>query len=112
MCRTVFIVIIPMRKSKPLKSAIGSNLGGNCVRSEVFTALTMKNAVFWDVTPCGCCKYRSFGGVIFLRNVDSYKSRTASRPRRRHCDGHSLWLPETLAPPGLELGLRVIVSVL
>jgi hypothetical protein len=23
-----------------------------CVRFEVFTAVTMKNAVFWDVTPC------------------------------------------------------------
>jgi hypothetical protein len=23
------------------------------VRFEVFTAVTMKNAVFWDVTPCG-----------------------------------------------------------
>jgi hypothetical protein len=26
------------------------------VRFEVFTAVTMKNAVFWDVTPCGSCK--------------------------------------------------------
>jgi hypothetical protein len=25
------------------------------VRFEVFTAVTMKNAVFWDVTPCGSC---------------------------------------------------------
>jgi hypothetical protein len=23
---------------------------------EVFTAMTMKNGVFWDVTPCGSCK--------------------------------------------------------
>jgi hypothetical protein len=23
---------------------------------EVFTAVIMKNAVFWDVTPCGCRK--------------------------------------------------------
>jgi hypothetical protein len=28
------------------------------VRIEVFTAVTMKNAVFWDVAPCGCCKNR------------------------------------------------------
>jgi hypothetical protein len=28
------------------------------VRFEVFTAVTMKNAVFWDVTPCGSCKNR------------------------------------------------------
>jgi hypothetical protein len=25
------------------------------VRFEVFTAVTMKNAVFWDVTLCGSC---------------------------------------------------------
>jgi hypothetical protein len=24
----------------------------------------MKNAVFWDVTPCGSCKNRQFGGRI------------------------------------------------
>jgi hypothetical protein len=23
----------------------------------------MKNAVFWDVTPCGSCKNRRFGGI-------------------------------------------------
>jgi hypothetical protein len=27
-----------------------------CVRSEVSTAVTMKNATFWDVTPCASCK--------------------------------------------------------
>jgi hypothetical protein len=27
-------------------------------RFEVFTAATMKNDVFWDVTPCGSCKNR------------------------------------------------------
>jgi hypothetical protein len=31
------------------------------VRFEVFTAATMKNGVFWDVTPCGSCKNRRFG---------------------------------------------------
>jgi hypothetical protein len=34
-----------------------------------------KNGVFWDVTPCGSCK--------FLRSVGSYKSHTALHPRRR-----------------------------
>jgi hypothetical protein len=33
------------------------------VRLEVFTAVTMKNAVFWDVTLCGFCKNRRFGGT-------------------------------------------------
>jgi hypothetical protein len=32
------------------------------VRVEVFGAVTMKNAVFWDVTSCGSL-------VIFLRNL-------------------------------------------
>jgi hypothetical protein len=29
-----------------------------CVRFEVFTAVTMKTAVFWDVTPCSYCENR------------------------------------------------------
>jgi hypothetical protein len=33
------------------------------VRFEVFTAVTMKNGVFWDVTPCGSCKNLRFGGT-------------------------------------------------
>jgi hypothetical protein len=36
------------------------------VRFEVFTAVTMKNGVFWDVTPCGSCKNRRFGGTYSL----------------------------------------------
>jgi hypothetical protein len=30
---------------------------------EVFTAMTMMNAFFLDVTPCGSCKNRCFGGA-------------------------------------------------
>jgi hypothetical protein len=33
------------------------------VRFEVFTAVTMKNCVFWDVTPCGSCTNRRFEGT-------------------------------------------------
>jgi hypothetical protein len=36
------------------------------VRFEVFTAVTMKNGVFSDVTPCGSCKNRRFGGTSVL----------------------------------------------
>jgi hypothetical protein len=35
----------------------------NHVRFEVFTAVTMKNGVFWVVTPYGSCKNRRFGGT-------------------------------------------------
>jgi hypothetical protein len=33
------------------------------VRFEVFTAVTTTNGVFWNVTPCGSCKNRRFGGT-------------------------------------------------
>jgi hypothetical protein len=33
------------------------------VRFEAFMAVTMKNGVFWDVTPRGSCKNRRFGGT-------------------------------------------------
>jgi hypothetical protein len=33
----------------------------SCVRFEIFTVVTMRNGVFWDVTPCGSCKNRRFG---------------------------------------------------
>jgi hypothetical protein len=40
------------------------------VRFEVFTVVIMKNAVSWDVTPCGSYKNRRFGGnLVFLRSV-------------------------------------------
>jgi hypothetical protein len=29
----------------------------NIARFEVFRAVTMKNAIFWDVTLCGYCKH-------------------------------------------------------
>jgi hypothetical protein len=35
-------------KSRPVLKA--DNLNANCVRFLVFTAVTMKNVVFWDVT--------------------------------------------------------------
>jgi hypothetical protein len=36
------------------------------VRFEVFTAVSMKNAVFWDVAPCRSCVNRRFGGTYRL----------------------------------------------
>jgi hypothetical protein len=40
------------------------------VRFEAFAVLTMKNAVFWDVTPCGSSKNRQFGGTYPLHHLD------------------------------------------
>jgi hypothetical protein len=45
---------------------VGLDIADNRVsleRFEVFTAVTMKNGVFRDVTPCGSCKNRRFGGT-------------------------------------------------
>jgi hypothetical protein len=39
------------------------------VTLEVFTAVTMKNAAFWDVTPCGFCKNPSFRRTVFPSSV-------------------------------------------
>jgi hypothetical protein len=36
------------------------------VRFEVFTAVTMKKAVFWDVAPCRSGVNRRFGGTYRL----------------------------------------------
>jgi hypothetical protein len=35
----------------------------HCVRFEIFMAVTKKNDIFWDVTTCGSCKNRRFGGT-------------------------------------------------
>jgi hypothetical protein len=60
----------------------------------------MKNENFWDITPCDSCKNRTFGGTYRLLTLSlallfnimkgtirssksrSYKSHTASHPRR------------------------------
>jgi hypothetical protein len=56
-------------------------IASNNVRLEVFTAVTMKNGVFWDVTPCGSCKNRRFGGTS----------------RLLHLGDENRWLGRTLA---------------
>jgi hypothetical protein len=77
------------------------------IRFEVFTAVTMKYAVFWNVVPYRYCVNRRFGGTYlqgrrkksaceepawagaatsdtFLRNVGLHNIYTATHPRRRH----------------------------
>jgi hypothetical protein len=38
------------------------------VRFEVFTAVTMKKVISWDVTTCGSCKKRCFEGMYHLHH--------------------------------------------
>jgi hypothetical protein len=77
------------------------------VRFEVFTAVTMKNAAFWDVAPCRSCVNWCFGGTYrlhlqslqlpahiflypedgghrFLRNVGLHKIYMAPHPTRQN----------------------------
>jgi hypothetical protein len=37
------------------------------VRFEIFTAVTMKNAIFWDVALCRSCVNQHFGGMYCLQ---------------------------------------------
>jgi hypothetical protein len=64
----------------------------NFVRFEVFTAVTMKNAIFWDVAAATCSHwflacgffYPEDRGDRFLRNVGSHKIYTEPHLRRQH----------------------------
>jgi hypothetical protein len=51
MLRRVALVRNPQRFESPYVSMSGLPIEENYVRFEVFTAVTMKNGVFWDVTP-------------------------------------------------------------
>jgi hypothetical protein len=63
-CRIIFLVSWKLlnwiTEAKMRLNIVEINLD---LRFEVFTAVTMKNGVFWDVTPCGSCKNRRFGGT-------------------------------------------------
>jgi hypothetical protein len=48
----------PIYHMKILLGDFNAKVGREDVRFEVFTAVTMKNGVFWVVTPCGSCKNR------------------------------------------------------
>jgi hypothetical protein len=59
-------IISVIHVSRPTRWVV--HIGVKCTnypseRFEVFTAVTMKNGVFWVVTPCGSCKNRRFGGT-------------------------------------------------
>jgi hypothetical protein len=53
------------------------------VRFEVFTAVTMKNCVFWDVMPCGSYKNQRFGGTQSLHH-QGYKNRWTRNVSRNY----------------------------
>jgi hypothetical protein len=64
----VTVPLIASSKSEPIE--IEDKRTFYCVRFEVYTAETMNNGVFRDVTPCGSCKNRRFGGTQRLLHQD------------------------------------------
>jgi hypothetical protein len=61
-CSTV-TVVISLSNCCRYKIVVIINIKLSNVRFEVFTTVTMKNGVFWDVMPCGACKNRRFRGT-------------------------------------------------
>jgi hypothetical protein len=67
---------------------------GYCyVRYDVFTAVTMKNAVLWDVTPCGVLRLLVSANVVptspilvtlMMEAICSSESSVLTRATRRH----------------------------
>jgi hypothetical protein len=55
-----------------MRDEIQNDLKYSCVRLEVFTVVTMKNGVFWDVTPCGSCKKYKVSIFAQRASVASY----------------------------------------
>jgi hypothetical protein len=55
------------------------------VRFDVFTEVTMKNAVFWHmIMPCGSCKHRSFGGTLKMDVIYFPETSVLTRITRPH----------------------------
>jgi hypothetical protein len=55
-----------IKQDSPRVNASDLHLRSTYVRFEVLTAVTRKNAVFWDVAPCISCVNRRFGGTYRL----------------------------------------------
>jgi hypothetical protein len=57
------MIFIPLNSISNKYLAIFSEVEQIILRFGVFTVVTMKNGVSLDVTPCGSCKNRRFGGI-------------------------------------------------
>jgi hypothetical protein len=65
------------------------------VRFEAFTAVTMKNIVFWDVALCRSCVNRRFGGT--------YRLHLRGRKIRERGTSVSRWLQPELPVENTQL---------
>jgi hypothetical protein len=71
---------IPHRKH--ITSLLQSSTCHCYVRFEVFTTVTMKDSVFWDVTPPDSCKNRSFEGTYRLHHQSDKNWRAGNNDSR------------------------------
>jgi hypothetical protein len=61
----------------------------------------MKNAVFWDVTPCGFCKNLRFGGTYRLHHQGD---------KNRRARNNVNYQPKYVAPILVTLMMEAILS--
>jgi hypothetical protein len=73
------------RESFPQESVFRILIIENYIRFEVFTVLTMKNGVFWDVTQYGSCKNRRFGGTYRHFHQGDKNRLTRNNARCSYC---------------------------
>jgi hypothetical protein len=71
------------------------------VRFEVFTAVTMKNVVFWDIMPCGSCKNGRFRGMYRLHYQDDKNRRARNNVSSNQQLKHAVspWWWRRYVPP-------------
>jgi hypothetical protein len=68
--------------------------------------VTMKNAIFWDVMPCGCCKNRCSGGTYRLHHQGDKNQRARNNVRSNFLFLHiirHLLVTANMAPSSLNL---------
>jgi hypothetical protein len=88
----VFLFHIGLSGGHPYRSP---NSLSSCIRFEVFTAVTMKNGVFWDVTPCGSCKNRRFGGTWLLLHQGDKNRWTRNKTSCNYQPKHASVVPSS-----------------
>jgi hypothetical protein len=69
-----------------------TNNNSENVGFEVFTAVVMKSAIFWDITPGSPFKVKRYFGGIFLPHLQGRK-RSRARYQLRTADSRFLCLP-------------------
>jgi hypothetical protein len=70
---------------------------------EVFTVVTMKNAIFWDVAPCRFCVNQHFGGMYRLHlQGRKINERGISMSRWQRTESVSRWFLMDFSIPKME----------